>query len=817
MRDDLKAAIRALHSAPGFTIAALTVLTLAIGATTALFSVVDAVVLRGLPFDEPDRIVAVGERQPSGPRAPGDTRDPDALTAVAPQNYLDWSAQQQTFETMAAIASGWLTLHQAGSEPESLVPQYVTASFFDVLRVRPALGRAFTRHNEDSGNDHVVVLSDGVWRRVFGADPQIVGRTITLDNVERGQGAYEIVGVMPAGFAYPVGVTRATDMWLPFNVPPDRRIRNTGSRYNYLQVIARLKPGVSLDEAQAQMDHIALALQNAHPQWNKDTFVGVRPLVDHVVGGRTKSWMLMLLGAVGIVLVIACANVANLLLARSTSRQRELSVRAALGASRLRLIRQLLVESLVLSTTGTLLAVGVAYWAVDILKAAMPDNVPRVTTIVLDLRVLAAAAGLSVVTGLLFGIVPALQVSKPDLADALKEGGRTQAGAGGRRLRGALVVAEVALAVVLLVGAALFIGSFVALMRVDPGFNPKNVLTAQVSPRIDAGAPRDSGPIFAELLDRVRGIPGVLHASMIGGPVPLQGGYGATSFTIPAKNIDLTAGEMIGTNTVMPDYHRALQIPLRRGRFFEPTDRRDSTPVVILTESAANKYFPGEDPIGQLVGINGNRTIVGIVGDVHQTSLETAPRPSAYIPMAQATAPGGNLVIRTSGNPLQTLPAVRSAVFAVLPDVPLRNVMTMEEMIGRRVAQRKLNMLLLGLFGLLGLLIAAVGVYGVTAYVVSQRTREIGVRIALGATPRNVVSMVFLNGAALVALGLLIGGFGAIYLSAAARAFLFRIEATDARAFAAAVLVIAGAALIANAIPARRAARVDPMVALRSE
>ena len=816
MRDDLKAAFRSLRSAPSFTSAALIVVTLAIGATTALFSVVDAVVLRGLPFDESHRLVAVGERQPPGPRVPGDTRDPDALSAVAPQNYLDWSAQQHTFEAMAAIASGWLTLHQPGGEPESLVPQYVTAGFFDVLRVGPALGRAFTQHNENAGSDRVVVLSDGVWRRVFGGDPRIVGRTITLDNVEYGQGSYEIVGVMPPGFAYPVGATRATDMWLPYSVPPDRRTRNAPSRYNYLQVIARLKPGVSLNEAQAQMDHIARALQNAYPQWNKDNFVGVRPLVDHVVGARTKSWMLMLLGAVGIVLLIACANVANLLLARATSRQRELGVRAALGASRLRLVRQLLVESLVLSVAGTVLAVVLARWAVDILKTAMPDNVPRVSTIALDLRVLAAAAGLALLTGLLFGIVPALQVSKPDLADALKEGGRTSAG-GGRRLRSAIVVGEVALAMVLLVGAALFIGSFVSLMRVDPGFNPDNLLTAQISPRMESRERHDSGPIFAELIDRVRNIPGVLHASMIGGTVPLQGGYSAHSLAIPSKNIDVTAGEMIGTSTVTPDYHKALQIPLRRGRLFEPTDRKDSLQVVILTESAANKYFPGEDPIGQTVGINGSRTIVGVVSDIHQTSLEMAPRPSAYIPMAQTTTPGGALVIRTSGDPHQMLPAVKSAVFSVLPDVPLRNVMTMEELIGRRVAQRRLNMLLLGLFGLLGLFIAAVGVYGVTAYIVSQRTREIGVRMALGATPRHVVSMVFLNVAVQIAVGLIVGGVAAIYLSATAKAFLFNVEATDARAFVAAVLLIAGAALIATTIPARRAARVDPMIALRSE
>ena len=818
MRDDLKAAFRALRSSRDVTLAALVVLTLGIGATTAIFSVVDAIVLRGLPFDEHDRLVAVGERR-GGIRTGGNTRDPDALGFVAPQNYADWAAHQRVFESIAAVASGWLTLREPGVEPESLVPQRVTAQFFDVLRARPATGRVFTAEHEIAGRDRVAVLSDTLWRRRFGGDPGIVGRRIPLDDVEGGGAGYEVLGVMPPGFAYPVGVSRPTDIWIPYVVPADQRIRNPGSRSVYLQVIARLRPGVSVAAAQAQMDQIAAALEAANPQWNKDSRIGVRPLIDHIVGSSTRSWMLMLLGSVGIVLLIACANVANLLLARAVAREREIGIRAALGASRWRLIRQLMLESLLLSIVGTACAIVAGWWAVEVLRGAMPESLPRVTTIALDMRVLAAAAALSLVTGGLFGAVPAFQSSRPDVSTALKDGGRGTAGVTRQRLRGAIVIVEVALAVVLLVGAAVFIGSFVSVMRIDLGFSPDSVLTAQISPSFQfrtVAPPTNRAPAFGEIVERVRRIPGVVSASM--GTVPLSGSnFVSTSLTIPGK-LDLTAGESIGATKVTPDYHSALKIPLRRGRLFEPTDRAGAPPVAIINDSAARKYFPGEDPVGRTIGFEGSpRTIVGVVGDVHQSSVEMAPRTEAYIPMAQSLVVGSELVIRTRGNPYDVLPQVKAAVFAVLPDVPLRNIRTMDELIATRVAQRKVSMLLLGLFGFLGLVISAVGVYGVLAYVVSQRAREIGVRMALGATRANVIWMVLLNACVLVLSGLVLGGVGAWYLSAAARSFLFGIEATDPRAFAAAFLLLALAALVASAIPARRAASVDPIAALRAE
>ena len=813
MRDDLKAAFRSLSSSKTFTAVALIVLALGIGASTAIFSVVDAVVLRGLPFDEHDRLVAVGQRHP--PRPGGffqSTGDPQSISGIAPQNYVDWAAQQQVFESMAAFAGGSFTIREPGAEPEDLRAQRVTAGFFDVLRVHPVIGRAFTADNEIDGRDRVAVLSDGLWRRRFGGDPAIVGRTIPLD-----AGSFEVIGVMPPDFAYPVGAVRETDLWVPYVVPPDERVRNPQRVSIYLQSIARLKPGVSIEQAQAQMDQVAAAIEKAHPVWNKDSWIGVRRLIDHLVGARTRSWMLMLLGAVAIVLLIACANVANLLLARATAREREVGIRAALGAGRWRLVRQLMVESLMLSMAGAALGLVLAWWGVQILKGSMPEGVPRITQIAIDLRVLAAAAGLSILTGLLFGIVPALQVSKPDLTTSLKEGTRAGTGAGRQRLRSALVVLEVALAVILLVGASLFIGSFVALMRIDPGFDPSNVLTAQVSPRFEPGTrPRDYAPQFIDIVDRVSRIAGVAHASMISGGMPLGGSMSVTTLTVPGRTIENDDG--ISIRRVTPDYQRAMRIPLRTGRLFEERDRQGAPLVLIVNESAAKKYFQGEDPVGRTVNINNqDRTIVGIVGNVYQSSLETEPRAEAYVPMAQLNVSFGELIVRTHGDPYGVLPAVKSAALAVLSDVPLRNVRTMEEVIARRVAQRRLNMLLLGLFGLLGLVISAVGIYGVMAYVVSQRTREIGVRMALGATRAAVVRMIMVNASAMLALGLLVGGVGAWYLSATARNFLFRLDANDPRAFAAAVVTLSAAALIASAIPARRAATVDPMVALRTE
>jgi len=811
MRDDLKAAFRALGSSRTFTIVALLVLTLGIGASTAIFSVVDAVVLRGLPFDEYDRIVAVGERHKPGPWNPAE--DPNALRTIAPQNYIDWAAQQQVFESIAAVAEGELTLRVAGGEPEALRAARVTAGLFGVLRVRPARGRAFTSENEIDGHDHVVLLSDALWRRRFGASPDVVGRTIPLEGR-----TYEVLGILPPDVTYPIGSDRPADLWVPYVVPPDERVRHDDRISIYLQCVARLKPGVSIRHAQAQMDQVAAALEAANPAWNKDSRIGVQPLRDYLVGAEMKSWMLMLLGAVGIVLLIACANLANLLLARSSVREREIGIRAALGAGRWRLICQLLLEGFVLSIAATVLATILAWWAIEVLRTSMPEGVPRVAGIALNVRVLAAAAGLSLMTALLFGIVPALQLSKTDLSTALKEG-RRSAGAGcrPRRMRSALVVAEVALAVVLLVAASLFIGSFIALMRIDPGFNPEHVLTADISPRREPGQrSADSAAQFIQIVDRVSQMHGVMHSSMISGGMPLGGGMSMTDFRLRGQTLQNST--LISFRVVTPEYHIALRIPLKRGRLLNPTDRKGAANVVIINESAVRKYFGAEDSLGQRVVVGGDeRTIVGVVGDVRQTSLEREPDPEAYVPMAQSGSVSGVLMIRTNDDPYNLFPAVRSAVLSVMPDVPLREVQTMAELVSRRIARRRLSMLLLGLFGTLGLAISSVGIYGVMAYTVSQRTREIGVRMALGATRSRVIGMILVNACVLVVLGLLMGTVAGWYLNTAAKAFLFRLDSSDPRAFVAALLSLSFAAFVASAVPATRAAMIDPTQALRAE
>jgi putative ABC transport system permease protein len=825
MRDDLKNAIRSLRNSPSFTTVALVVLTLGIGASTAIFSVVDAVVLRGLPFDEHDRLAVVLEI---------DTRHPVTFgggTTTA-QTYLDWRRLQESFEGLAAVGATTFRLKNESGEPADARVQRVTWELFPTLRVMPMLGRAFTVDDEIDGRHRVPILSYGFWLSRFGGAPDAIGKTIPLN-----EESWEIVGVMPRGFAYPVGSERPAEIYAPLAFQPEDKTRGNSHNYNWT-VLGRLKPGISLQQAHEQMNRVAAALDEQYPKWSPGRRVRVITLHEHIVG-RVKGWMLILLGAVALVLLIACANVANLMLARASVRSREMAIRAAIGASRWRLVRGLLVEGVLLSLIGAGLGLLLAYAGVHVIRAWLPAGLPRVASIGIDLRVLGSAVAASGITGILFSMVPAVQSSRPDLTSPLKESGRSStAGVGGQRLRSALVILEVALAVVLLVGAGLFIGSFTKLMRIDPGFDYHNLITFNIGVRIDprtladartrgdaaarqifAEAARRAIPYTQQMLDAVSRVPGVELAGLVTGGVPLTGNWSRTDIKLPGRPELKGDDGSIDQRRVSADYLAVLRLPLRRGRYLTSQDREGAPAVVVINEAAARKYCPGFDALGQRVIINDHeRTVVGIVGDIRHLGLETAPREEAYVPFVQEPGSGASLVIRTTADPMTVLPAVKTAVWSVNREQRLTgDLVTIEGYMDRLIAQRRFNMALLVVFGVLGLVIAAVGIYGVLAYVVAQRTNEIGVRMALGATPGNVVAIVLKRAAILIGVGLGIGGAGAWYISAGVKTFLFETESNDPLVFASALAILACAGLAASAIPARRASAVDPLVALRQE
>jgi putative ABC transport system permease protein len=810
---DLRQAVRGLRATPSVTIAALAVLTLGIGATTAIFSVVDAVVLRALPFERPASIVAVGERS-RGPRRPGPgpvNTDPEALDPVQPQNYLDWIEKQQVFESIAAIANTDATLTAPGTEPEAVALQRVTASFFEVLRVRPARGDRFRSDQEVEGRDRVAILSDAFWRRRFNAREDVLGQTVSIDG-----DLYAIAGVMPPSFTFPVGASKPTELWVPYVVPANERIRGRGHAL-YLQSIARLKDGVTLEQARQHMSDVAAGIERANPEWNRGSGAGVRPLRDHLVGASMRSWMLMLLTAVAGVLIIACANVANLLLARAAARQRDAAVRAALGAGRWRLIRQSLVEGLTLSSCGTALAVAGAWLAVRVLRGTMPEDVPRVAAIGLNWRVLAAAAMLALFTGLVCGLLPALRSSKPDLIEAL--GQNSRAGGAGRarlRIRHALVVGELALALVLVVGSALFVASFIRVMRIDPGFDKAGVMSAQIFQRSTPGKPpMDLTAPLLDVVEKLRQTPNVQFAAAASPGIPMRLNSWFTSFTVPGVPREVDRG--VSIKMVTADYHKTLGIPLRQGRLFTADDR-PSPGVAIINEAAAAQYFGSSDPIGRTAKADRyDCTIVGVVANARQRAFEAAALPEVYLLLGTGTTTSAYLAVRTSGDPLAALPAIKTAVAAALPTMALRNISSMDHLVSAQTAERRLTMMMLGLFGLLGLAIAAVGVHGAMAYLVAQRRREIGVRLALGATRASVIRMIFARAAVLVASGVVLGGAASWYLTGAAKSFVFGYQSNDMTGLIAAAVVLSASAFTACALPAWRAATVDPIAALRSE
>ncbi len=796
---DIRYGIRSLVKRPGFTIVALIALALGIGANTAIFSLVNAVLLRPLPFAEPDRLVWMwGNIRGGGNRA-----------SVSPPDFLDYRKDNKTFEEFAASNSIPLALNLTGSgEPERLSASTITGNYFQALGAKPLLGRTFVLENEQPGNDMVVVLSYALWQKRFGGDPEIVGKTITLDGTAR-----EVIGVMPQHFSFP----HAAGVWVPinFDIDPEMKIR----RAHFMRPIGKLKEGVTLAQAQADLDVLARRLEEQYPDSNTGWGLRLVPLREKLVG-NTRPTLFILLGAVGFVLLIACANVANLLLVRAADRQKEIALRTALGAGRFRIIRQMITESVLLSLVGGTFGTLLAFWGVDLLVTLSADNIPSTAQVRIDANVLGFTLLISLFTGVLFGLAPALRTLKLNLIDSLKEGGRSSSeGARRNYTRSVLVVIESAVAVVLLVGAGLLVRSLIQLQNVSPGFDAHNVLTMSVQlSRQKYSTPEKAVNFFQEVESRLRGLPGVESVGLVT-ELPLSGQPNDMPFMVEGRP-PVTIDQAFGADfrRVNQHYLRTLRIPLLRGRNFTEQEVRQSAKVIIISELLANQVFPNEDPLGKrlaLVMWDQPFEIIGIAGDIRHRALETEPLPAMYLPTYET--PRANLVIRTQGDPTSITAAVRKEVHAIDPDQPVADVKTMEQWMDTAVAAPRYRTVLLGLFALLALVLASTGIYGVMSYSVAQRTHEIGVRMALGARQLDVLKLVVLQGMGLVLIGVVVGLVGAVALTRVMSSLLFGIGAKDPVTFAVVATLLTLVALVACYVPARRATKVDPLVALRYE
>jgi predicted permease len=801
---DLRYGVRMLWKNKGFTAVAVIALALGIGANSAIFSVVNTVLLRPLPYREPERLAMVWEDN-SKIGYPRDT--------PAAANYVDWRDQNQVFEGMAATADQSFNLTGAG-EPERFEGKRVSANFFSLLGVEPQLGRAFMPEEDVPGANKVVVLSHGLWQRRFGSDPGLVGKSVTLN----GEG-YTVIGVMPAGFQF---LSQDVGMWVPIAFTP-QQAASRGS--HYLRVVARLKPGVTAERAQAEMSTIAARLQQQYPEQNTDLGATVVPLHEEVVG-NIRPALLVLLGAVGFVLLVACANVANLLLARAAVRQKEIALRTALGASRLRLVRQFLTESALLAALGGLVGLLISVWGVTLLKSFIPENISQVRAIAVDARVLGFTVLVTLLTGLVFGLAPAVQASRFNLNETLKEGGRDAAATrGGNRIRGVLVVAEVAVSLVLLVGAGLLINSFMRLRSVDPGFRTDKLLTMSVVlPQQKYPDRARRAAFYTDMIRRVEALPGVRSAGVTNW-IPLVSQGDSNGYTIEGQPAPTGKPHIIVTRVVSPHYFDTMGIRLVQGHGFEEgRDRIDSPCVVVVGESVVRKYWPNESPLGKRLWPGTPQTpeewcqVVGVVKDVRQFDLTSEVRPQLYLSYEQFGffAPR-HLVVSTEGDPLALAGAVRKTVWEVDRDQPVSNVSTMEDVLAESIARQRFSTLLLGVFAGVALLLAAVGIYGVMSYSMAQRTREIGIRMALGAQKWDVLKLAVGQGLKLVAIGVGLGLVGALALTRVMSSLLYGVSATDPLTLVTISLVLGAVALLASYLPARRAAKVDPLIALRYE
>jgi putative ABC transport system permease protein len=796
---------------PGFTIIVVLTLALGIGANTTIFSALDAVLLNPLPYKDADRLVVIWETNKHlGPEMWD--RNEGAMG-----NFLDWRSRNQSFDQIGALFDTAMNMTGVG-EPQRIQSCVVTTNFFQVLGVQPMLGRSFLPEEEKPGAPFTVILSHDLWQRQFGSDPNIINKTLTLNAHQ-----VAVVGVMPPAFELQFPTSKHVEMWVPFIIDvadPDYHDRTQ----NFLYTVARLKHGVSPEQAQSEMNLIAGQLQQQYPETNTERGVRVVLLHKQVVG-NVESYLYMLFAAVGFLLLIACTNVAGLLLARVTARHREVAIRIAVGASRWRLVRQLLTESVILSALSGLFGLLLAYGGVKLLVALTPSEVPRLHEIGLHVPVFIWTLTISIVTGVLFGLAPAIQASKPDLNTALKESsGRNPGTFQGSGLRNVLVVSEVAVALLLLVGAGLMTKSFIRLQQVDPGFEATNLLSMNIALPTSKYRPQQTNIFYDQLIERLKNLPGVKSVAGID-VLPLSNSNVSSRFLIEgAPFVPLADRPYAGLRVVTPDYFQTMSIPNLKGRSFTEQDRENTPRVIIVNEALASRYWPNEDPIGKrlLLSEEGQGKqewleIVGVVGNVRHKAIEMESMEEVYLPYKQSPGNFMNLVVRTTSDPASMAPAIRGQVLSVDKDQPVSDIMTMDQRVAKSVAAKRFVMFLLGAFSILALALAAVGIYGVMSYLVTQRTQEIGVRMALGAQRLDVLTLVVKKGMALAMIGTAIGLVASLALTRLMRSLLFEVTPTDWLTFVIASTVLLIAALLASYIPARRATKVDPLTALRYE
>jgi putative ABC transport system permease protein len=802
LRQDLLFGLRVLRRNPVFSLVAVVTLAFGIGANTALFGITNAVVFRPLPFAEPERLQTLWECS---------AKSEESRVIVSPANYLDWREQTRSFEEMGAYTEDFYNLSEDASRPERVAGANVTPSLFRALGVRPLLGRTFLPEDEGREARSVVLLSYGLWQRRFGGDPNVVGKTVKLNGPP-----YTVVGVLPPDF---IISPRRYEVYRAMSFDDSQKVSR---RARYLTVIARLRPGVTAEQARAEMNAVGARLAAQYPDENGGRSATSYPL-DRTITWNTRTALLTLLGAVGLVLLIACANVANLLLGQAAGRRKEMAVRAALGAGRLRLVRQMLTESLTLSLAGGLAGLLLAKWGVRLLVSLSPAGIPRAEEAGLDLRVLGFALLVSTLTGLVFGLVPALQASKVELTDALKSSARSAAGGRRSLARGALVAAEVALSLVLLVGAGLLVKSFVRLTEVELGFDPAHVVAADISLPYRYNTPEKRTEFYRQLLKRVEALPGVSSAS-VSQSVPLSGEEHGAQFMVVGREPAPDGSDRHGSifHRVSEGYFKTLGVRLLKGRNLNERDTAGAPAVALVNETLARKVFPGEDPLGKQIVLTGDapprpREIVGVVSDTRYVTPDSEPYSEIYVSYLTEPWPHMSLAVRATGDPGSLVGGMREALSAVDKDVPLANVKEMEEYVHDSFGPQRFSALLLTAFAVAALGLAALGVYGVISNTVARRTHEIGIRIALGARGGDVVRLVVGQGMRPVLLGLLAGLAGAFALTRVLESLLYGVSAFDPSVFAGVSLLLAATALAACYLPARRATRVDPTHALRHE